>query len=126
LLSSQGTFVVSFEFLSLARGEDRQVLIEFNPMEEHFETREICIGLPPPVNSDGIWSNVTLPLTNFSLPLLETQMIAIFSTTQISHLILKSFGLPKFVSEMIVCPLLNLYVLWFMIHTYLFAWPPCK
>lgn len=76
-------------------------------MDERIVPKEVCISLPPAVNSDGAWTNMTAPLTEFSLPLLQTQMVAIFATTQISHLVFRNFGIPKFVSEMIVCLLIR-------------------
>ncbi|KAG6649070.1 hypothetical protein I3843_07G183200 [Carya illinoinensis] len=65
-------------------------------------SREICISLPPRVNSNGVWiSNAASSLTNFSLPLLEMQLIFVFASNIVSHLILNSFGLiTKFVSQM--------------------------
>jgi hypothetical protein len=67
------------------------------------DTKEICISLPPQVNSDGVWAkNPSLQLKNFSMPLLEVQMITIFSTTQVFHFVLSKFGVPKIVSEMLV------------------------
>lgn len=67
--------------------------------------KEICISLPPRVNSDGVWiSNATSSLTNFSLPLLEMQLIFAFISNVVCYLILNSFGLiTKFVSQMMVC-----------------------
>ncbi|XP_041019035.1 cation/H(+) antiporter 3-like [Juglans microcarpa x Juglans regia] len=65
-------------------------------------SKEICISLPPRVNSDGVWIlNATSSLTNFSLPLLEMQLIFVFISNIVCYLILNSFGLiTKFVSQM--------------------------
>ncbi|XP_040955133.1 cation/H(+) antiporter 4 [Gossypium hirsutum] len=47
------------------------------------ETYEYCIVLPPKVNSAGIWENEASPLVifNYSLPLLEMQVVLTFVIT---------------------------------------------
>ncbi|KAL6124180.1 hypothetical protein ACLB2K_076695 [Fragaria x ananassa] len=64
---------------------------------------QVCIDLPPNVHSQGIIAglNKNGPGMNFSLPVLETQIILIFAVTQAFHLILKKFGIPKFTSEIL-------------------------
>ncbi|KAK7385886.1 hypothetical protein VNO78_31827 [Psophocarpus tetragonolobus] len=62
----------------------------------------VTVDMPPKVVSDGMWGNKAygaLPSTA-TLPLLELQILIIFTITQCFHLILKRLGFPYFVSQM--------------------------
>ncbi|KDP45758.1 hypothetical protein JCGZ_17365 [Jatropha curcas] len=62
----------------------------------------ICTELPPNVNSNGIWENLkSPPVFEYQLPLLQLQILLIFSITQGCHLILKHFGIPVIVSQIL-------------------------
>lgn len=65
----------------------------------------LCFSTPPKINSDGIWDFVfgsSAKLRFSPLPLLEFQMLLIFSVILLLHGFLQLFGLPVFVSQMIV------------------------
>ncbi|KAK7339134.1 hypothetical protein VNO77_19780 [Canavalia gladiata] len=62
---------------------------------------DVTIDIPARVVSDGIWGNTTygaLP-SKATLPILETQILTIFTITQCFHLVLKRLGFPYFVSQ---------------------------
>ncbi|KAG2699239.1 hypothetical protein I3760_07G184200 [Carya illinoinensis] len=96
--------VIFWEVVSLFSGPGlaEQAKMNSSSIDGPSASREICISLPPRVNSNGVWiSNAASSLTNFSLPLLEMQLIFVFASNIFSHLILNSFGLiTKFVSQM--------------------------
>ncbi|GAV77558.1 Na_H_Exchanger domain-containing protein [Cephalotus follicularis] len=64
---------------------------------------EICISLPPKVNSPGLGEYLSYPkdLLDFSMPRILLQFILIFSITHSSHYVLKRFGFPLFISQII-------------------------
>jgi hypothetical protein len=61
-----------------------------------------CIELPPMVNSKGMWSYIHFRIMPFSLPLLQLQMVLIFTLTKASHYILKRHGVPMFTTQLLV------------------------
>ncbi|XP_038992557.1 cation/H(+) antiporter 11-like [Hibiscus syriacus] len=65
-------------------------------------TFEVCMALPPKINSVGIWENQTSPsvILTYSLPLLELQMLLIFTVTHLVYGILKPLGITLFASQM--------------------------
>ncbi|KAK9002607.1 hypothetical protein V6N11_025277 [Hibiscus sabdariffa] len=65
-------------------------------------TVAVCIFLPPKVNSAGIWFDPAAPseILRFSLPLLEVQLLVIFSITHLVYAILKPLGVTFFASQM--------------------------
>ncbi|KAG4132134.1 hypothetical protein ERO13_D08G013500v2 [Gossypium hirsutum] len=78
------------------------------------ETYEYCIVLPPKVNSAGIWENEASPLVifNYSLPLLEMQVVLTFVITHVIYTILRPLGITLFASQMFagitMSPMMNL------------------
>ncbi|XP_052490357.1 cation/H(+) antiporter 4 [Gossypium raimondii] len=62
------------------------------------ETYEYCIVLPPKVNSAGIWENEASPLVifNYSLPLLEMQVVLTFVITHAGITISPMMNLQSF------------------------------
>ncbi|GMI74338.1 cation/H+ exchanger 4 [Hibiscus trionum] len=75
---------------------------QLHPLPHGIETAEVCITLPPMVNSAGIWEKSTSPseILTYSLPLLEIQMLLIFSVTHLVYAILKPLGVTFFASQM--------------------------
>jgi hypothetical protein len=61
-----------------------------------------CFPLPPRINSQGMWNYIHLRNIPFGVPLLELQMILIFTLTQVSHYVLKRYGVPKFTTQLLV------------------------
>ncbi|BBG94685.1 cation/H+ exchanger 3 [Prunus dulcis] len=66
----------------------------------------VCVEIPPRVHSAGIWRYGGAVLTSggdgsSTFPVLERQMGLAFFTTQILHHILRCFGIPAFVSQML-------------------------
>jgi hypothetical protein len=66
-----------------------------------------CIDLPPLVHSQGIWTYIHSGTVQSTLPLLQLQMVLIFTLTQASHYILKRYGVPKFTTQLLVRALFN-------------------
>lgn len=78
--------------------------------------REICVEFPPRVNSVGLWNssehtllnittlfgNLSLPLPDRSLPLLEMELTLMYVLTQFSYFFLKMLGLPAFAAQLVV------------------------
>lgn len=68
--------------------------------------KEICIELPPQVNTNGFWrdKNDENPegLLRNSLPELQLQILVVFCMSQTFHYILKRFGMSRLTSEIIV------------------------
>ncbi|MED6152387.1 hypothetical protein PIB30_091580 [Stylosanthes scabra] len=65
---------------------------------------EICLHMPPRIVSDGIWADEKTsqsPLES-SLTLLEMQILVIFGLMHCFHFVLKRFGFPYFVSQLLV------------------------
>lgn len=77
----------------------------------------VCISLPPNIHSSGYWRNSKaddeLPfsashplsvkkLSSATLSVLEEQMALAFFLTQFLHLALRCFGIPVFVTQMLV------------------------
>ncbi|GMN59000.1 hypothetical protein TIFTF001_028100 [Ficus carica] len=74
-----------------------------------------CVTFPANTHSIGLWNktdywrvNATLPyfkfsfpLQNYTIPVLEVEMLSMFFVTQISHFFLKMIGLPMFVAELL-------------------------
>ncbi|GLT51216.1 hypothetical protein SLA2020_246410 [Shorea laevis] len=71
-------------------------------MEENV-SQQICIPIPPQVNSGGYWSNKTnkYNINEYSLPKLELQIALILLMTQASHFLLKKLEIPIFISQII-------------------------
>ncbi|XP_022732135.1 LOW QUALITY PROTEIN: cation/H(+) antiporter 12-like [Durio zibethinus] len=67
------------------------------------ETVTFCIVLPPKVNSTGVWENTSSQsvILNYSLPLLELQMLLIFLVTHVIYSFLEPLGIPLFASQMV-------------------------
>ncbi|XP_027368556.1 cation/H(+) antiporter 4-like [Abrus precatorius] len=62
---------------------------------------DVRVDMPPKIVSDGLWGNTAyaaLP-SRATLPLLELQIISIFTITQCFHWVLKRLGFPYFVSQ---------------------------
>ncbi|XP_062175983.1 cation/H(+) antiporter 4-like [Alnus glutinosa] len=49
-----------------------------------------------------MWNYIHLQNIPFAVPLLELQMILIFTLTQVSHYVLKRYGVPKFTTQLLV------------------------
>ncbi|OMP05299.1 Cation/H+ exchanger [Corchorus olitorius] len=69
-------------------------------------TVKVCVSFPPKINSAGIWENEASDpsvILNYSLPVLELQMILAFFVTQVVHFFLNRLGLgiPLLVSQII-------------------------
>lgn len=78
--------------------------------------REICVEFPPRVNSVGLWNssehtllnittlfgNISLPLPDRSLPLLEMELTLMYVLTQLSYFFFKMIGLPAFAAQLVV------------------------
>lgn len=77
-----------------------------------------CIELPATVHSQGLWSYMYSGPTP-SMPLIELEMIVIFTITQASHFLLKRFGVPKFTTQLLVRDLFHFLVSLSLICTYL-------
>lgn len=52
--------------------------------------------------------NFTLPVQNYTIPVLEIEMLAIFAVTQITHFFLSFAGLPSLVSQLLVCHVISI------------------
>ncbi|GLT53240.1 hypothetical protein SLA2020_265260 [Shorea laevis] len=65
-------------------------------------TIEECIDLPLVVHSQGLWNYIHMGTLPFPLPLIQLQMVLIFTLTQVFHYILKRYGLPKFTTQLLV------------------------
>ncbi|KAK8544433.1 hypothetical protein V6N13_056213 [Hibiscus sabdariffa] len=65
-------------------------------------TVEVCIPLPPRINSAGIWENPASPsvILTYSLPLLELQLLLTFLVSQLVYAILRPLGITLFASQM--------------------------
>ena len=72
----------------------------------------MCVELPPNIHSSGLWAKpndtsggagAKFGTKGSTLPMLEQKMAMIFLATQLIHLILSCFGVPVFVSQMLVC-----------------------
>ncbi|XP_059429301.1 cation/H(+) antiporter 3-like [Corylus avellana] len=61
-----------------------------------------CTGLPSMVHSEGMWRYIRYGVVPYTLPLLQLQMVLIFTFTQASYYILKRYGIPKFTTQLIV------------------------
>ncbi|OMP05300.1 Cation/H+ exchanger [Corchorus olitorius] len=59
------------------------------------DTIKVCVTFPPKINSAGIWENITSPsvILNYTLPLLELQMLLAFFITHLIHFFLNRLGL---------------------------------
>ncbi|XP_050367503.1 cation/H(+) antiporter 4-like [Argentina anserina] len=81
----------------------------------------ICMDLPPPVNSVGLWNrsehevlnlttpflSYTFPIPNRSMPLLELELTLMYVLTQFSFFFLKMFGLSSFIAQIVAGILLG-------------------
>lgn len=61
-----------------------------------------CIGLPPKINSGGLWSYIGSGTVPYTLPLLQLQMVFIFTITQASDYVLKRYGVTQLTTQLIV------------------------
>ncbi|KAE8676393.1 hypothetical protein F3Y22_tig00111614pilonHSYRG00060 [Hibiscus syriacus] len=77
-------------------------MAEAPPLPYGNEMFEVCLPLPPKVNSVGTWENLTSPsvILAYSLPLLELQVLLIFVVTHLVYAILKPLGITMFASQM--------------------------
>ncbi|KAK8615337.1 hypothetical protein V6N13_069112 [Hibiscus sabdariffa] len=66
-------------------------------------TVEVCMPMPPRVNSAGIWENPASPsvVLTYSLPLLELQLLLTFLVSQLVYFILRPLGITLFASQML-------------------------
>ncbi|CAB4276358.1 unnamed protein product [Prunus armeniaca] len=78
-------------------------------------TVTICTDLPFRVNSLGLWNrserwtvnattslvNFSFPLQNYTMPILEFEMILMFLLTELTYLFLKIFGLPALAAQLV-------------------------
>lgn len=81
--------------------------------ERKFAVFDVSIDMPPKIASDGLWGDQSygaLPKRS-TLPLLEVQIFLIFIITQCFHTVLKRLGFPYFVSQMMVCIYIYIYLL---------------
>lgn len=86
-----------------------------------------CVTFPANTHSIGLWNktdywrvNATLPyfkfsfpLQNYTIPVLEVEMLSMFFVTQISHFFLKMIGLPMFVAELLVSSRIPIFCFFF-------------
>lgn len=79
------------------------------------EIYNVCMDQPMKIISDGIWNhpNGSSP-TQSAYTMLQIQMVIIFAITQAFHFILKQFGFPYFVSQVMVCPFSLLIIIVFL------------
>ncbi|XP_059436556.1 cation/H(+) antiporter 4-like [Corylus avellana] len=61
-----------------------------------------CTQLPGPIDSFGLWNYIGSGSLPFTLPLLQLQMVIIFTLNQAAHYVLKRHGLPKFTTQLLV------------------------
>lgn len=77
---------------------------------DSFNKSKTCIYLPPRVNSEIPWFNITGSgyglIAENSLPVLQMQMCVIFFATLFFKSLLCRLGIPKFTSMSIVSPFL--------------------
>ncbi|XP_061374608.1 cation/H(+) antiporter 4-like [Gastrolobium bilobum] len=94
-----------------------QTLFAFaTPIESnHSAAYNVCIDIPPHIVSDGFWGGHQTegsPLKS-SFPVFMLQIIVIYAVTQPIHFLLKKFGLPVFISQMmagiLIGPSLNVF-----------------
>ncbi|KAL4385683.1 hypothetical protein GQ457_15G028140 [Hibiscus cannabinus] len=66
-------------------------------------TVEVCMPIPPRVNSAGIWENPASPsvVLTYSLPLIELQLLLTFLVSQLVYFILRPLGVTLFASQML-------------------------
>jgi hypothetical protein len=62
-----------------------------------------CSEFPSMIHSQGLWRYINSGTVPFSVPLLELQMVLIFSVTQASQYILKRHGVTNFTTQLLVC-----------------------
>ncbi|XP_075633699.1 cation/H(+) antiporter 4-like [Castanea sativa] len=82
----------------MERGDNNVTLFSQN----HSITIKDCTEFPSMVHSTGLWNYFRYGTVSYSLPLLQLQMILIFTMAQLAHYILKRYGVPKFTSQFIV------------------------
>jgi hypothetical protein len=78
-----------------------------------------CTELPPMVNSQGLWSYICSGTVPFLLPLLQLQLILIFTITKASQYFLKCYGVPKFTTQLLVRAISSTSSLYFSYCQYL-------
>ncbi|XP_059436519.1 cation/H(+) antiporter 4-like [Corylus avellana] len=61
-----------------------------------------CTQLPGRIDSFGSWNYIGSGSLPFTLPLLQLQMVIIFTLNQAAHYVLKRHGLPKFTTQLLV------------------------
>ncbi|KAE8697030.1 hypothetical protein F3Y22_tig00110634pilonHSYRG00028 [Hibiscus syriacus] len=76
-------------------------MAEAPPLPYRNETFDVCLRLPPKVNSVGIWENLASPsaILTYSLPLFELQVLLAFVVTHLIYAILKPLGITMFASQ---------------------------
>jgi branched-subunit amino acid transport protein AzlD len=70
-----------------------------------------CSEFPPMIHSQGLWNYIHSRTLPFMVPLLEVQMILIFTLIQASHYVLKSYGVPHFTTQLLVRALFHFHFL---------------
>lgn len=117
-LPDQTSFVFYYLIFSRAKQKNKKQKMDlFNTSARNIIPVKLCSEFPTNVHSVGLWNkseawkvnftlpfdiNFTLPLQNFTMPVLEVEMLSIFCVTQISNFFLKMVGLPMFVAELLV------------------------
>ncbi|GMI94768.1 cation/H+ exchanger 4 [Hibiscus trionum] len=73
-----------------------------HPLPHESEIVKNCIIFPPKINSFGVWENQASPsqIFTYSMPLLEIQILLVFSITYLIYTILKPLGITFFASQM--------------------------
>jgi hypothetical protein len=61
-----------------------------------------CTQLPGPIDSFGLWNYIGSGTLPFTLPMLQLQMVFIFTLNQAAHYVLKPYGVPKFATQVLV------------------------
>ncbi|PRQ41409.1 putative cation/H+ exchanger [Rosa chinensis] len=82
--------------------------MSITPASFLFNKSLTCVELPPNIHSSGMWPKLDATAAEFefkttsaTLPMLQKKMLMTFLATQLFHLILGSFGVPFFVSQML-------------------------
>ena len=111
------SFLFLPHFLSGQTEKRKEKMELFNTSARNILPIKLCTRFPANIHSVGLWNksdawqlnyslpfnvNFTLPLQNYTMPVFEVEMLAIFCLTQISHFFLKMIGLPMFVAELLV------------------------
>ncbi|KAF5744763.1 putative monovalent cation:proton antiporter [Tripterygium wilfordii] len=74
--------------------------IDIDARHTNGSTRK-CITIPPVIYSAGLYEDDPADILIHPLPLLELQLIVIFTITVLIHFVLKRVGIPVFVSQLL-------------------------